>query len=40
MKLFKFLTTPNSDGDTPLGLAACVVVFAFCMAVLMRMPGY
>lgn len=38
MNFFKFLMTPNQDGDKPIGLAACVVVFSFCMAFLMHMP--
>lgn len=40
MKKFLILTlTPNSDGDLPIELAACVVVFFLCMAALMHMPG-
>lgn len=40
MKEFLILIlTPNADGDLPIELAACVVVFFLCMAALMHMPG-
>ena len=38
-RFFKYLTTRNADGDLPIELAACVVVFCLCMAALMHMPG-
>lgn len=40
MKLIEFLTTPNADGDTPIGLAACVIVFVFALGAILGMPGY
>ena len=36
----RYLTCRNADGDTPLGLALCAVVFVVCLALLMQMPGY
>lgn len=36
---FLSLTKKNADGDSPLGLAVCAVVFLLCMAALMHMPG-
>lgn len=40
MKAFlRNLTCRNADGDLPIELAACVVVFFLCMAALMHMPG-
>lgn len=38
-RFIKCLFTPNSDGDSPLGLAVCAVVFLLCMSALMHMPG-
>lgn len=35
-----WLTTADRHGDTPLGLAACAVVFMACMAIIMAMPGH
>ena len=40
MKAFlRNLTCRNADGDLPIELAACAVVFFLCMAALMHMPG-
>ncbi|MDR3898272.1 MAG: hypothetical protein Q3X95_03310 [Duodenibacillus sp.] len=39
LRFVNYLLTPNADGDLPIELAACVVVFFLCMAALMHMPG-
>lgn len=38
-QILRYLTRRNADGDLPIELAACVVVFFLCMAALMHMPG-
>ena len=36
-RFFKYLTTRNADGDTPLELAAALTVFLICLAILMHL---
>ena len=39
-RLITWLTKPDASGDTPLGLAACVIVFVFSLGAILGMPGY